>query len=61
MIIREAITLTYALITVLIFLFSGAWFDDLWTKHERNCHASNEQLLLNHEEGPLRNCGGQHE
>jgi len=54
--LREAVSLTYALITVLIFLFSYTWGDDLWTKHERDCAQANVYLLEHQMEGPLRAC-----
>lgn len=52
----EPITLTYVLITVLIMAFSGELFDVFLTKHERDCHARNERLLLEQREGPIQEC-----
>jgi hypothetical protein len=56
MILREPITLTYVLITVLILAFSGELFDVFLTKHERDCHARNERLLIEQREGPIQEC-----
>ena len=44
MILREPITLTYVLITVLIMAFSGELFTVFLTEHEKECHRRNSQL-----------------
>jgi len=56
MILREPITITYVLITVLILAFSGELFDVFLTKHERDCHKSNALLLAEGRQGPQRGC-----
>lgn len=56
MILREAVSLTFLLITGLIFLFSGELGHMLWTAHERDCHKSNVELLSEGRQGPLRSC-----
>ncbi len=56
MILRDPVTITYALITVLIFAFSGELFDVFLTKHERDCHARNAVLLQEQRQGPLQQC-----
>jgi hypothetical protein len=52
----DPVTGTWLLITGLILLFSGTLFDDFWTKHERDCHARNAELLEQNRLGPLRQC-----
>ncbi len=56
MILREPITITYVLITVLILASSGELFDVFLTKHERDCHQRNATLLQDQREGPLQEC-----
>lgn len=58
MILREPVTATYLLITILILAFSGELFDVFLTKHERDCHQANETLLREGGQGPLRECRG---
>ncbi len=53
----EPVTATWILITVLILAFSGELFDVFLTKHDRDCHQSNETLLREGGQGPLRDCG----
>jgi len=56
MILREPITLTYVLISVLILAFSGELFEVFLTKHERDCHQRNEWLLRDGAQGPIQEC-----
>lgn len=56
MTLREPITITYVLITVLILAFSGELFDVFLTKHERDCHQRNATILQGHKQGPLQDC-----
>ncbi|MHB1098116.1 MAG: hypothetical protein ACYCZR_01050 [Burkholderiales bacterium] len=56
MILREPVTLTYVLISVLILAFSGELFEVFRTKQERDCHARNERLLLDGAQGPIEEC-----
>lgn len=56
MTLYEPVTATWVLISVLILAFSGELFDVFFTKHERDCHASNETLLREARQGPLRDC-----
>ena len=58
MILREPISLTFVLIAALIFAVNGLVFKSFWTIHERDCHAANSLLQLEHREGPLNHCGG---
>lgn len=56
MILHDPITITYALMTVLILALSGELFDVFLTKHERDCHHRNATLLHEQWEGPLQEC-----
>ena len=56
MILREPVTLTYVLISALIFAFSYTLGDDLLTKHDRDCHKKNAALLERQAEGPMEEC-----
>lgn len=56
MTLYEPIAMTFILITVLSLALSGELFDVFLTKHERDCHTSNERLLNERMEGPLREC-----
>ena len=50
--------LTFLLITVLIFAFSGELFKVFTTQNERDCYKANALLLEEGREGPLRGCHG---
>jgi len=52
----EPFSLTYLLITALIFAFSGGLFDDLRTKAQRDCYKANAVFLEEGKQGPLRGC-----
>ena len=52
----EPVTATGVLISVLIPAFSGELFDVFLTTRDRDCHASNETLLREARQGPLRDC-----
>ena len=56
MTLYEPVTATWVLISVLILAFSGELLDVFFTKHDRDCHASNETLLREGGQGPLRDC-----
>ena len=56
MILREPITLTYVLITVLIMAFSGELFTVFLTTHEKECHRRNATLLQDQKQGPIQEC-----
>lgn len=56
MILRDPLTLTYVLITVLIMAVSGELFDVFLTKHERDCLKRNERLLREGAQGPIQAC-----
>ena len=56
MILREPITLTYVLISVLILAFSGELFDVFHTKQEKECHRRNATILQDQKQGPLQEC-----
>ena len=56
MILREPITITYVLITVLILAVSGELFDVFLTEHEKECHRRNATLLQDQKQGPLQEC-----
>lgn len=56
MTLYEPISLTFMLISVLIFGVGGTLFDSLLTKHQRDCHSHNERLLSEQREGPLTYC-----
>jgi tRNA A22 N-methylase len=58
MTLYEPVSLTFALISVLIFGVGGTLFDSLLTKHERDCQANNSLLQQEQREGPLRPCRG---
>lgn len=57
MILRDPLTLTYLLITVLILAFSGELFTVFLTAHERDCHQRNALLLREKRQGPIQACG----
>ena len=54
--LRDPISITYVLITVLIMALSGELFDVFLTKHERDCHQGNARLLEEGREGPVKQC-----
>lgn len=56
MTLYEPVTATWILISVLILAFSGELFDVFLTTHDRDCHQSNETLLREGQQGPLRDC-----
>ena len=56
MTLYEFAVLTYVLISALILAFSYALGDDLLTKHDRDCHQRNEQLLRDGAQGPIQEC-----
>lgn len=56
MILRDPISLTYLLITLLTLAFSGELFSVFLTKAERDCHQHNVNLLQEQRQGPLREC-----
>lgn len=56
MILREPITLTYVLISVLILAFSGELFTVFSTTQEKECHRRNATLLQDHKQGPMQEC-----
>lgn len=56
MTLYEFAVLTFVVISVLVLAFSGELFDVFLTKHERDCHARNEQLLRDGAHGPLQQC-----
>lgn len=56
MILRDPISLTWLLITVLTLAFSGELFDVFLTKHERDCHQRNAWLLEEQKHGPIQQC-----
>lgn len=56
MTLRDPVALTWLLITILTLAFSGELFDVFLTKHERDCHARNERLLMEQKHGPIQEC-----
>ena len=52
----EPISVTYILISVLIFVIWGGLHKGFMNAAESNCHEHNEQLLSEQREGPLRQC-----
>jgi len=52
----EPFALTWLLITLLIFAFSGEMWSVLLTSNERDCYKANATLLEEGREGPLRDC-----
>lgn len=54
----DPVSITYILITVLIFAVSGELFWVADATHEGSCHQRNAQLLQDHREGPLQACTG---
>lgn len=61
MILREPITGTYLLITVLCLALSGELFSVFSSNREADCHRRNAALLAAQHEGPLQACGGDDE
>lgn len=53
---REPVTLTYVLISVLIFAFSGELFTVFQSQRERDCYKRNATLLSDGAQGPLQEC-----
>lgn len=58
MILREPITGTYLLITVLCLAFSGELFAVFSSHREADCYQRNAALLSAQQEGPLQDCEG---
>lgn len=54
MILREP--LTFIVITVLIFAFSGTLFDDLIGGQTVRCYKQNQYMLEHNQLGPMRPC-----
>lgn len=56
MTLREPITITYVLITVLILAVSGELFTVFLAEHEKECHRRNATLLQDQKQGPIQEC-----
>jgi len=59
MILREPISATFILIAALIFAFSGALFNGLYTKAQKECHQRNSELAYEGKQGPPAPCLGE--
>jgi hypothetical protein len=56
MILREPLSLTWLLISVLALAFSGELFAVFSSHREADCHQRNVWLLEGQKQGPLQEC-----
>lgn len=56
MILREPFAMTWLVISLLIFAFSGTLGQTFYTQYQRDCQAANAALLAEQREGPLNDC-----
>lgn len=56
MILREPLSLTWLLISVLTLAFSGELFAVFSSSREADCHQRNSVLLMDNRQGPLQEC-----
>lgn len=56
MVLREPVSATWILISLLILIGSGELFGWMWTDAKKDCHLRNERLLADQREGPLQQC-----